>query len=290
MSRLFCFGFGYSARRLAIKLKAEGWQIFATVRSEEKCRALKAEDIDSQIFDGSAKLESLDNLKNATHVLVSTPPGVSGDPVYNLHCHDLTGMVDLAWIGYLSATSVYGDTGGLKVDETAILGAETVRGKRRIQSEKAWLEGSLEFGLPVHIFRLAGIYGPGRNAIEQLRLGRARRVIKEGHLFSRIHVEDIAGILKRSIARSRIGAIYNVCDDEPAMSSDVIEFAAQLIGVKAPPSIPFTEGSLSEMARSFYSENRQIDNSLIKSELGVKLKYPNYRDGLRAIIGETSSP
>ena len=144
--------------------------------------------------------------------------------------------------------------------------------------------------MPVHIFRLAGIYGPGRNAIEQLRLGRARRVIKEGHLFSRIHVEDIAGILKRSIARPRIGAIYNVCDDEPAMSSDVIEFAAQLIGVKAPPSIPSTEGSLSEMARSFYSENRKIDNSLIKSELGVKLKYPNYRDGLRAIIGETSSP
>jgi len=290
MSRLFCFGFGFSARRLAFRLKAEGWKVFATVRSEEKSRALQAEGIESLVFDGSAKLENLDNLNNATHVLVSTPPGIDGDPVYNCHRDDLAEMVNLDWIGYLSATSVYGDTGGLKVDETAILRAETVRGKRRIQSEKAWLKSSLEFGLPIHIFRLAGIYGPGRSAIEQLRLGRARRIIKEGHLFSRIHVEDIAEILKGSIARPRIGAIYNVCDDEPAMSSDVIEFAARLIGVKAPPSIPFAEASLSDMALSFYSENRRIDNSLMKSELGITLRYPNYRDGLSAIIGETSSP
>ncbi len=289
MSHLFCFGFGFSARRLAIKLKSEGWKICGTARSEEKCKALQAEGIESQVFDGSAKLENLDNLNSATHVLVSTPPDCTGDPVYKFQRDDLAGMVNLAWIGYLSATSVYGDTGGVKVGETAMLRAETTRGKWRIQSEKAWLESSLEFGLPVHIFRLAGIYGPGRSAIEQLRLGRARRVIKEGHLFSRIHVEDIADILKGSIARPRIGAIYNVCDDEPAMSSDVIEFAAQLIGVEPPPSIPFTDASLSEMARSFYSENRQIDNSLIKSELGITLKYPNYRDGLRAIIGETSA-
>ena len=288
MSHLFCFGFGFSARHLANRLKVEGWKIYATARSEEKCRALTAEGIEAQAFDGSAKLKNLDNLNNATHILVSIPPGGSGDPVYNFHRDDLAGMVNLAWIGYLSATSVYGDTGGVKVAETAMLRAETRRGKRRIQSEKAWIEGSLEFGLPIHIFRLAGIYGPGRSAIEELRLGRARRVIKEGHLFSRIHVDDIAGILKGSIARPRTGAIYNVCDDEPAMSSDVIEFAAQLIGVEAPPPIPFAEASLSEMARSFYSENRQIDNSLIKSELGVKLKYPNYRVGLRAISRATS--
>jgi len=288
MSHLFCFGFGFSARHLAIRLKAEGWKIYATARSEEKCRALTAEGIEAQAFDGSAKLKNLDNLNNATHILVSIPPGGSGDPVYNFHRDDLAGMVNLAWIGYLSATSVYGDTGGVKVAETAMLRAETRRGKRRIQSEKAWIEGGLEFGLPIHIFRLAGIYGPGRSAIEELRLGRARRVIKEGHLFSRIHVDDIAGILKGSIARPRTGAIYNVCDDEPAMSSDVIEFAAHLIGVEAPPPIPFAEASLSEMARSFYSENRQIDNSLIKSELGVKLKYPNYRVGLTAISRATS--
>lgn len=290
MSHLFCFGFGLTARRLAIKLRSEGWKICATARSEEKCKALQAENIDSQVFDGSAKLENLDNLNSATHVLVSTPPGECGDPVYNLHRDDLAGIVDLAWLGYLSATSVYGDTGGVKVSETAVLRAETVRGIRRIESEKAWLKSSLESGLPVHIFRLSGIYGPGRSAIEQLRLGRARRVIKEGHLFSRIHVEDIASILKGSIARPCIGAIYNVCDDEPAMSSDVIEFAAQLIGVELPPSILFTDASLSETARSFYSENRQIDNSLMKSELGITLRYPNYREGLRAIVGETSSP
>ena len=286
MSHLFCFGFGFTARRLAAKYHAAGWSISATARSQEKCATLKAEGVDCQLFDGTAPLADLTTLEKATHILLSAPPGEAGDPVLNLHRDDLAALPNLQWIGYLSATSVYGDTGGALVDENAALLATTVRGRRRIVSEEAWLNCVSTIGLPVHVFRLAGIYGPGRSAIDQLRAGRARRIIKEGHLFSRIHVDDIVSVLDASIDRVRPGSIYNVCDDEAAMSSTVMEYAAELLGLEPPPAIPFTSTSLSEMARSFYADNRRVDNSLIKSALWVKLAFPNYREGLQSILAE----
>jgi len=288
MSHLFCFGFGFTARRLASKLRAAGWSISATARTEEKCAALKTEGIDCQLFDGTAPLADLEPLKNASHILLSAPPGDAGDPVLNLHRDDLAGMSSLEWIGYLSATSVYGDTGGRLVDENAPLRATTTRGIIRIESEEAWLNNVSTINLPVHVFRLAGIYGPGRSAIDQLRSGRARRIIKPGHLFSRIHVDDIVKVLEASIARPRPGSIYNLCDDEPAMSSTVIEYAAELLGVEPPPAMPFDGAGLSEMARSFYADNRRIDNQLIKSALGVTLAYPNFRAGLEVILARSA--
>jgi nucleoside-diphosphate-sugar epimerase len=288
MSHLFCFGFGFTARRLASKLRTAGWSISATVRTEEKCAALKAEGIDCQTFDGTVPLADLNPLHNATHILLSAPPGEAGDPVLNLHRDDLAAMNSLQWIGYLSATSVYGDTDGRLVDENAPLRATTARGIRRIASEEAWLNNVSTIGLPVHVFRLAGIYGPGRSAIDQLRSGRARRIIKPGHMFSRIHVDDIVAVLEASITRVRPGSIYNVCDDEAAMSSAVIEYAAELLGVEPPPAMPFDGAGLSEMARSFYADNRRIDNQLIKSAFGVTLAYPGYRAGLKAILAETA--
>ena len=289
MSHLFCFGFGFTARRLASKLHAAGWSISATARTANKGAALKAEGIDCQFFDGTALLADLKPLQNATHILLSVPPGEAGDPVLNLYRDDLAAMKCLQWIGYLSATSVYGDTDGKLVDENAPLRATTARGIRRIESEEAWLKNVSTIGLPVHVFRLAGIYGAGRSAIDQLRSGRARRIIKLGHLFSRIHVDDIVTVLEASIARVRPGSIYNVCDDEPAMSSTVIEYAAELLDVDPPPAMPFDGAGLSEMARSFYADNRQINNQLIKSALGVTLTYPDFRTGLKAILAETAN-
>ena len=283
MFHLFCFGFGFSARHLAGHLSKKGWKISATVRSKEKCKALKAKNIDCQVFDGLAPLENLGNLRSATHVLLSVPPGEDGDPVYNIHYDDLTTINHCIWVGYLSTIGVYGDTGGTLVDETAPLLAKTTRGLRRIRSEGLWLRLSKKYELPIHIFRLAGIYGAGRSAIDQVRKGEARRIIKQGHLFSRIHVEDIAAAIESSMDKPRPGAIYNVCDDEPAMNSDVVKYAAFLMNAKLPPAIPFNDASLSEMVRSFYSEHRRVDNSLIKAELGIKFKYSNYRLGLKAI-------
>ncbi len=288
MSHLFCFGFGFTARRLAAKYKVAGWSISATARSEDKCAALKAEGINCQVFDGTAPLTDLTALEKTTHILLSAPPGEAGDPVFNLHRDDLAALPNLQWVGYLSATSVYGDTKGAPVDENAALRATTVRGLRRIESEEDWLNCVSTIGLPVHVFRLAGIYGPGRSAIDQLRAGRARRIIKEGHLFSRIHVDDIVSVLDASIKRVWPGSIYNVCDDEAAMSSTVVEYAAELLGVEPPPAIPFDDADLSDMARSFYADNRRINNQLIKSALGVKLAYPNYQVGLQAILAETA--
>ena len=283
MFHLFCFGFGYSAGYLADHLSKKGWKISATVRSKEKCKALKAKNIDCQVFDGLAPLEKLCGLRHATHVLLSVPPGEDGDPVFNIHCDDLAKISNCIWVGYLSTTGVYGDAGGKLVDETSPLLAQTTRGLRRVSSERLWLRASKKYDLPIHIFRLAGIYGAGRSAIDQLRKGNARRVIKQGHLFSRIHVEDIVAVIEASIDKPRPGAIYNVCDDEPAMNSDVVKYAAFLMDAKLPPAIPFNDESLSEMVRSFYSEHRRVDNSLIKCELGIKFKFPNYRLGLKAI-------
>lgn len=215
-----------------------------------------------------------------THVLVSIPPEEAGDPVLDRHRADLYRLSSLAWVGWLGTTGVYGDRGGAWVDEDTPLEPTTARTDRRARAEAAWLAS----GLPVHLFRLAGIYGPGRNALRQLLDGSARRIVKPGQVFSRIHVDDIATTLEASMARPNPGRIYNVCDDEPAPPQDVVAFAAELLGVPPPPEEPFETAELSPMARSFYRDNRRVRNSRIKEELGVRLAYPSYREGLRALL------
>ncbi len=284
MSNLFCFGTGFVARRLADALRADGWAVSGTFRDEGAREPLRGAGIAPVAFDGNAPVD-FRALEGVSHILLSIPPGAGGDPVLAQHAAMLAGLKNLQWAGYLSATSVYGDSGGALVNEESPLRATTERGRRRIAAERDWLSLQAECGVPVHVFRLAGIYGPGRSALDQLRAGAARRIAAPGHLFSRIHVDDIVAVLKASMAKPRPGAVYNLCDDEPAESADVTAFAAALLGVDPPPLVPLGDAGLSPMAQSFYADNRLVDNRLIKRELGISLLYPDYRAGLRAILG-----
>jgi nucleoside-diphosphate-sugar epimerase len=226
-------------------------------------------------------------LAGATHLLVSIAPGEAGDPVLAHHLADLRRCADLAWVGYLGTTGVYGDRAGAWVDEADAVAPTMPRTRRRVAAEGHWLAS----GLPVHLFRLAGIYGPGpgRNALDAVRAGTARRIVKPGQAFGRVHVDDIVQVLRASIARPNPGAVYNVADDEPAPPQDVVTFACALLGVEPPPEVPYEQADLSPMARSFYADSRRICNARIKRELGVRLHHPTYREGLRAILAETGS-
>jgi nucleoside-diphosphate-sugar epimerase len=288
-SKLFVFGFGYSAEALARRL-GTGWRIAGTCRTDDKRAELAARAIDAHIFDGGAPLADAPRLlAGTTHLLSSVPAEVAGDPVLARHGDDIAGLKTLRWVGYLSTTGVYGDRDGGWVDEESVLRPTGERGRRRVAAEAGWLDLWHRHGVPVHVFRLAGIYGPGRSAFDSLRSGRAQRIDKPGQVFSRIHVEDIAAVLMASMARPNPGAIYNVCDDDPAPPADVIEHAARLLAIAAPPLIPFDQAKLSDMARSFYADNKRVKNERIKDELGVALAYPSYREGLAAILnGELS--
>ena len=283
--RLFCLGLGFSAEALGERLQPKGWRIAGTARTPEKVIALKTHGFEA--FQ-SPLVNPPEAFRDTTHVLVSTPPGVDGDPSLR-HKHDLESLIPRPlWLGYLSTTGVYGDHHGEWVDEQTPVAPSSERGTRRAEAERAWLAWGKASGVPVHVFRLAGIYGPGRNQLENIRDGSARRIVKPGQVFSRIHVDDIAQVLEASIAHPRAGAVYNVCDDEPAPPREVIEFAAKLLG-REPPSLERFEDaarSMSEMAQSFYAESKRVRNDLIKSELGVKLTYPTYREGLTALKKE----
>jgi len=283
--RLFCFGLGYSAMHFAERLRAEGWAVAGTCRSAENAARLASRGIDPFRFDRGRPLDDPRTaLAAATHLLSSVPPDEAGDPVLDHHGADLARLEGLAWIAYLSTTGVYGDRGGGIVDEDSPLEPTSARAGRRVEAEVRWLAFWRQHGLPVHIFRLAGIYGPGRSAIDQLRAGTARRVVKPGHVFSRIHVEDIAGALYASLTRPRPGAVYNLCDDNPAPGEEVVAHAAALLGMAPPPLVPIEAARLSPMAASFYRDNRRVSNARIKRELGFRLKYPDYRAGLAAIL------
>ena len=219
-------------------------------------------------------------LAGTTHLLVSIPPDQTADPVLRAHGRDLLRLPELRWVGYLSTTAVYGDTDGDWVGEADPARPTQARARRRVAAEGDWLAS----GLPVHVFRLAGIYGFGRNQLEQLRAGTARRIVKPGQVFGRVHVDDIAQTLLASMTRPNPGAIYNVVDDEPAPPQDVVAFAAELLGIDPPPEEPFEAADLSPMAASFYADNRRVANDRIKKELGVRLAFPSYREGLRALL------
>src|SRR6266404_1960786 len=262
-SHLFCFGFGYSALALACRLTALGWVVTGTCRSAEKAARLREAGFSAVLFDRDRPVDPA-ALHGVSYFLVSVPPDAAGDPVLARHGDHIAALPGLRWLSYLSTTGVYGDRGGGWVDETARLLPTGERGQRRVAAEQGWLGLWHDRGVPVHIFRLAGIYGPGRSAFDALRAGTAKRIDKPGQVFSRIHVEDIANVLMASIARPRPGAVYNVCDDEPAASADVIAHAAELLSVPVPPLMPFEAAALSPMARSFYEDNKRVSNALIK--------------------------
>jgi len=272
---LFCFGLGYSALALARRLRAQGIRVSGTVRSAEKAMQLKTEGITAYLFDGTAPLADA-ALGGVTHLLLSVPPDPSGDPVLR---HHRFSPGQFAWAGYLSTTGVYGDRQGGLVDEESALLPTGPRGAARVAAEAAWLQS----GLPMHIFRLAGIYGPGRNTLVSLREGTAKRIDKPDQLFSRIHVEDLAAVLAASMARPHPGRVYNVCDDEPANPADVVVYAAGLLGVAPPPLLALDAAGLSPLGRSFYEDSKRVSNARIKAELGVVLSYASYREGLAAL-------
>jgi nucleoside-diphosphate-sugar epimerase len=281
--KLFCFGLGYSALALAEALLAEGWRVAGTCRAPDKQDELAGQGIEAHLFERGRPL-SEPVFAGVTHVLQSIPPDEAGDPVLATQAEALARLPRLRWFGYLSTTGVYGDRGGDWVDEHSDLQPTGERGRRRVAAEVGWSRLLHAEGLPLHVFRLAGIYGPGRSALDSLRAGTARRVIKPGQVFSRIHVADIVQVLGASMAWPNPGAVYNVCDDDPAPPWEVIEYAAELLGVAPPPTVPFEQAQLSDMARSFYDDNKRVRNERIKRELGVQLKYPSYRTGLRALL------
>ena len=284
---LFCFGLGFSAQRLSKLLQPYGWKIRGTCRTPEKVTEMKRIGIDAHVFDGTGELDSC-WIDGATHLLSSVPPNEAGDPVLT-NCREiLVACGSIKWIGYLSTTGVYGNTDGEWVDETSATRTEMPRSQRRIKSEKEWLSLDADNNLSVNVFRLAGIYGPGRNALNAIRAGRARRIDKPGHKFSRIHVDDIALVLHASMEKPNSGAIYNVCDDFPAPPAEVTAFGCSLLGVEPPPLVPYGEASknMTPMGLSFWKDNRRVRNDRIKRELGVSLAYPTYREGLRALAAD----
>ena len=279
MSTLLCIGLGYTATVFAARVASRGWRIIGPAKTPDGAARISAVGYDAIVFDGTAPSEALRTaFASATHLLVSAPPDASGDPLLRHHAGDLPRT--LAWIGYLSTVGVYGDHGGAWVDETTAPKPTSNRSRWRLDAEQSWLDLAARTGIRTEIFRLAGIYGPGRGPLESVRKGTARAIVKPGQVFNRIHVEDIANVLAAAIARPAGHTIYNVTDDEPAPPQDVLAHAARLLGLPAPPSVDFATADLTPMARSFYSECKRVSNARMKQALGVTLAFPTYRDGL----------
>ena len=280
IQKILSFGHGYSAQALSRILLPQGWQVTGTTRSANKAETLADQGIAPLIFPGDGNVA--DAIAQASHLLISAGPDAAGDPVLNAVGDMIAARAgQFEWVGYLSTTGVYGDHQGEWVDEDTPLAPSTRRGQWRKDAEQAWQAIP---DLPLHIFRLAGIYGPGRGPFAKVRNGTARRIVKKGQVFSRTHVDDIAQVLAASIARPAPGTAYNICDDDPAPPQDVIAHAAELLGVPVPPAIPFETAEMTPMARSFYAESKRVRNDRIKAELGVKLLYPTYREGLAALL------
>lgn len=286
ISSFFCFGLGYTALTLVRVLQKQGWRVGGTCRSEEKRDRLISEGIEAYCFRCFEDMGLWrERLLDFRYVLYSIPPQAGEEDYSDYYTDFLPFLSTVVWFGYLSTTGVYGNTDGAWVDEGSVLCPGLTRQKRRVLAEERWLYLYREYGIPVHIFRLAGIYGPGRNALESVRAGTARRIEKVGHVLSRIHVEDIVTVLLTSFVKPNPGSLYNVCDDEPTAQRTVIEYASILLGQEAPRLVSFEDADLSPMAASFYWDNRRVCNRKIKEELGVILKYPDYRVGLEALMG-----
>ncbi|WP_050527012.1 SDR family oxidoreductase [Pseudorhodobacter aquimaris] len=276
MKTLLSIGHGYSAQGLARILLPLGWRIIGTTRNADKAAKMRADGVEAVIWPAE---DISPALEQASHLLTSVAPDAGGDPVLAALGPQILAS-DLEWVGYLSTTGVYGDHKGGWVDEETPLSPSTQRGQHRVLAEDQWQA----LGLPLHIFRLAGIYGPGRGPFAKVLEGKARRILKPDQVFSRIHVDDIAQVLAASIAHPDPGRAYNVCDNDPAPPEDVIAYAAELLGLPTPPSEDWDKAKMTPMARSFYAESKRVRNDRIKEKLGVKLIHPDYRSGLRALF------
>jgi len=284
--RLFVFGLGYVGAALARRLRGDGWIAAGTVREPTRAQALRRAGIAAELFaPGLPLADARGLLAGTTHLLSTVPPTDDGDPVLAAHAADLPALPGLRWVGYLSSTGVYGDCGGAWVDEATVPSPLDDVSARRLRAEAAWLALHADSGVPVHVFRLAGIYGPERSALDTVRAGGTRRIVKPGQVFSRMHLDDIVATLLASMARPNPGAIYNLADDEPAPPQDVIAFACALLGRTPPPEEPFDAHTLPPAAARFYAASRRVSNRRIKDELRVRLAYPSYREGLRALAG-----
>lgn len=282
MTSLLCIGLGYSALVFAARVAAEGWKVAGTSTSADGAARIAALGYEAIVFDGSEPGDALRAaIATATHLLVSAPPDANGDPLLRHHVSDLANAKRLAWIAYFSTIGVYGDHAGAWIDETTPAHPTTTRSRWRLDAENAWLDLARRTGIRTEVFRLPGIYGPGRGPLEAVRKGTARAIVKPGQVFNRIHVEDIANVLAAAIARPNEHTIYNVADDESAPSHEVLAYAAAQLGLPAPPMVDFESADLTPMARSFYSECKRVANTRIKSALGVTLLFPTYRDGMK---------
>ncbi|WP_293899921.1 SDR family oxidoreductase [Phenylobacterium sp.] len=286
--RLLIFGYGFSGRALARRMAGEAWEVFATHRDDAGAGRVRADGYTPvDLADRTALTEALAGTRA---LLVTAPPGPQGCPGLNT----LVGPLAAAgafpdWTGYLSTTGVYGDRRGGWVTEASPLAAQSVEGARRVGAERDWLQVGRGMGLTVTIFRLPGIYGPGRSAFDRLREGQARRIVAPGQVFSRIHVDDLAAGLAASIARPRPAGIYNLCDDEPAPNSEAVAYAAGLLGMAAPPEVALADANLRPAAMRFYAESKRVSNARAKAELGWRPAYPTYREGLRAVLAAETS-
>jgi nucleoside-diphosphate-sugar epimerase len=287
VNRLLALGFGYSAKEIARQLQAEGWRISGTGRSAQSLAEMEREGVEPILFDGqNAEADLKTAISGATHLLISIPPGPDGDPILKLCGEAIAKASALSWIGYLSTIGVYGDHGGGWVDEATPATPLSQRSRERAEAEVAWAAFARSLSVPLDIFRLAGIYGPGRSPLDRLRNGKAQVIVKPGQVFNRIHVADIAQTVVKAIAKPPAAPqarIFNVADDEPAPPQEVMAFAAQLLGMEPPPFIRYEEANLTEMGRSFYEESKRARNDAIKRDLGVTLLYPTYREGLRSL-------
>jgi nucleoside-diphosphate-sugar epimerase len=286
---LLIFGLGYSTSHFAARYGGRFAHIAGTFRSATPGERLpELPRVQRLEYDGLKPTPAIEAaIAQATHILTSIAPDDEGDPVLRHFGEALAQAPNLAWIGYLSTVGVYGDAAGAWIDETAPLRPTLERNAMRVTVEQQWLDLARGRGAAAQIFRLAGIYGPGRNAVVNLRRGTARRIVKPGQVFNRIHVEDIAGTVMAGIEHPKAGPFFNVTDNEPAPPQDVVTFAAGLVGIVPPPEIAYDAAQMSPMARSFYGENKRVSNRLIREDLGYRLAFPTYREGIRACAEAT---
>ncbi len=274
--RVLIFGLGYTGLRLAQTLAGAGVAVAGTVREPARYAHLAEHGITPIPFAAAGEA-----LAGVTHILSSVPPGDGGDPVLLAHLPALQAAPALRWAGYLSTTGVYGDHGGGWVDESSPTNPSSPRAHWRLAAEQAWQAS----GLPVAVFRLPGIYGPGRSVFDQLANGTARRIDRPGHVFSRIHVDDIVGAVQAAMARPTALGVFNLVDDLAAEPRAVTEFACDVLAITPPPLTSFDPAALTPMARSFWADSKRVSNARMKAELGYALRYPDYRSGLSAIFG-----
>ena len=283
IKKLLCLGYGYTARALTRHLAGADVNITGTHRDPTKAAALRSDGVSPLHWTSDDAIAK--SVSGHDAVLVSTPPDETGCPgLAATHSALAEAAKNISWIGYLSTNGVYGDHDGGWVDETSDLRPSSERSRRRVAAEEGWRAFADAWGLPLVIFRLPGIYGPGRSALDTVREGSAKRIVKPGQVFSRAHVDDIGAALAASMSAPSAGRLFNIADDEPSPPQDVIDFACKLLGVPPPPEISLDDASLSEMARSFYDDNKRVSNRRMKEALGVNLQYPTYREGLKAIL------